>query len=241
MCSGWATNPKPGRRSRTSTPLTWWIGRSARRRRLRQTSERVGGVNLYQSIAVPKDLKANRGLTVYGLLLHVFMVFMMVLSLVIAVVALVVKIRAMIRRTDPALGVLAWFRQPAAHSDGHYRGHAGSVRRRSRTGHHGCGEDCLGRCPAREARTHVLELAGHPGGVHSGGVGVVRVLARLIEVASLRGVIRFPPRKGAIGDVMTGRDPVLASTRLGRVLFWVTAVTMLSVLLMFAFWGLFVY
>ena len=68
-----------------------------------------------------------------------------------------------------------------------------------------------------------------------------RVLARLIEVASLRGVIRFPPRKGAIGDVMTGRDPVLASTRLGRVLFWVTAVTMLSVLLMFAFWGLFVY
>ena len=40
---------------------------------------------------------------------------------------------------------------------------------------------------------------------------------------------------------MTGRDPVLASTRLGRVLFWVTAVTMLSVLLMFAFWGLFVY
>ena len=40
---------------------------------------------------------------------------------------------------------------------------------------------------------------------------------------------------------MTGRDPVLASTRLGRVLFWVTAVTMLSVLVMFAFWGLFVY
>lgn len=61
-------------------------------------------MNLYQSIAVPKDLKANRGLTVYGLLLHVFMVFMMVLSLVIAVVALVVKIRAMIRRTGPALG-----------------------------------------------------------------------------------------------------------------------------------------
>ena len=27
-----ATNPKPGRRSRTSTPLTLWIGRSARRR-----------------------------------------------------------------------------------------------------------------------------------------------------------------------------------------------------------------
>ena len=81
--------------------VDWSVGTA---KGLRQTSERVGGVNLYQSIAVPKDLKANRGLTVYGLLLHVFMVFMMVLSLVIAVVALVVKIRAMIRRTGPALG-----------------------------------------------------------------------------------------------------------------------------------------
>ena len=177
-------------------------------------------MNLYQSIAVPKDLKANRGLTVYGLLLHVFMVFMMVLSLVIAVVALVVKIRAMIRRTGPALGLFGA----------------------------GLGQVIMG----------VVKIAW--GGAPPEKPGLMywswpviqvvctvvvwawsRVLARLIEVASLRGVIRFPPRKGAIGDVMTGRDPVLASTRLGRVLFWVTAVTMLSVLLMFAFWGLFVY
>ena len=40
---------------------------------------------------------------------------------------------------------------------------------------------------------------------------------------------------------MSGRQPVLASTRFGRVMFWITAVTMLYVLLVFAFWGLFIY
>jgi hypothetical protein len=34
---------------------------------------------------------------------------------------------------------------------------------------------------------------------------------------------------------------VLASTRLGRVLFVVTTVAMFCILLVFAFWGLFVY
>ena len=32
---------------------------------LKQTSERVAGTRMYQSIAVPLDLKANRGLTIY--------------------------------------------------------------------------------------------------------------------------------------------------------------------------------
>ena len=190
---------------------------------------------------MPKDLKANRGLTVYGLLLHVFMVFMMVLSLVIAVVALVVKIRAMIRRTGPALGFSHGFGNQLLTLT------VTTVATLALFGA-GLGQVIMG----------VVKIAW--GGAPPEKPGLMywswpviqvvctvvvwawsRVLARLIEVASLRGVIRFPPRKGAIGDVMTGRDPVLASTRLGRVLFWVTAVTMLSVLLMFAFWGLFVY
>ena len=236
-----------GDESETGTPFAdqyaadvvdWAVGTA---KGLRQTSERVGGVNLYQSIAVPKDLKANRGLTVYGLLLHVFMVFMMVLSLVIAVVALVVKIRAMIRRTGPALGFSHGFGNQLLTLT------VTTVATLALFGA-GLGQVIMG----------VVKIAW--GGAPPEKPGLMywswpviqvvctvvvwawsRVLARLIEVASLRGVIRFPPRKGAIGDVMTGRDPVLASTRLGRVLFWVTAVTMLSVLLMFAFWGLFVY
>ena len=65
-----------GDESETGTPFAdqyaddvvdWAVGTA---KGLHQTSERVGGVNLYQSIAVPKDLKANRGLTEYGLLLQ---------------------------------------------------------------------------------------------------------------------------------------------------------------------------
>ena len=52
-----------------------------------------------------------------------------------------------------------------------------------------------------------------------------------------------PPdvRHAAIEQQVTGADPVLASTRLGRILFWLVAFTMLYILLVFAFWGLFIY
>lgn len=68
-----------------------------------------------------------------------------------------------------------------------------------------------------------------------------RVFMRLIEEATNRGLAQWPPRKGAIDAIVSGRQPVLASTRFGRVMFWITAVTMLYVLLVFAFWGLFIY
>lgn len=49
------------------------------------------------------------------------------------------------------------------------------------------------------------------------------------------------PRRESVRDIVTGADPVLASTRLGRILFWLVAFTMLYILLVFAFWGLFIY
>ncbi len=67
------------------------------------------------------------------------------------------------------------------------------------------------------------------------------VLARLIEVASARGILRVPPRKGAVREIVTGEQPVLASRRLGRVMFWLAGTAMFAVLLVFAFWGLFSY
>lgn len=68
-----------------------------------------------------------------------------------------------------------------------------------------------------------------------------RVFMHLIEVASIRGLIQLPPRRESVRDIVTGTDPVLAATRLGRILFWLVAFTMLCILLVFAFWGLFVY
>ena len=64
-----------------------------------------------------------------------------------------------------------------------------------------------------------------------------RVFMHLIEVASVRGLIQIPPRRESVRDIVTGADPVLASTRLGRILFWLVAFTMLYILLVFAFWG----
>ena len=54
-------------------------------------------------------------------------------------------------------------------------------------------------------------------------------------------LIQIPPRRESVRDIVTGADPVLASTRLGRILFWLVAFTMLYILLVFAFWGLFIY
>lgn len=219
--------------------IDWAVGQA---HGLKQTSERVAGVRLYQSIAVPKDLHANRGLTIYGLLLHVFMMFMLLMALIVAFVALAARIRATIhRRKGPLLGFS-----------------------------HGFGSQLLTLTITTMA-TLALFAAGLGqvvmavvkiawGGAPDDDPGLMvwswpviqvvstlvvwawsRVIARLIEVAMNRGVLQFPPKRGSILAVMSGREPVLASTRLGRVLFWVTAIAMFSVLLMFAFWGLFIY
>lgn len=71
--------------------------------------------------------------------------------------------------------------------------------------------------------------------------GWTSVFMRLIEEATHRGIAQWPPRKGAIGEIVSGRQPVLASTRFGRVMFWLTVAAMFCVLLVFAFWGLFIY
>ena len=65
-------------------------------------------------------------------------------------------------------------------------------------------------------------------------MGLVPRLMHLIEAASVRGLIQIPPRRESVRDIVTGADPVLASTRLGRILFWLVAFTMLYILLVFA-------
>lgn len=218
--------------------ISWAVGTTEG---LTQTSERGAGAELYQSIAVPLELKANRGLTIYLVVLHVSM---LLLLLAIAVVWLAVLIRKI------------WAR---AH------------RRRYRLGFaHGFGNALVTLTIATMA-TLVLFFAGlgevimgvvklawgsapaeDPGMMYWSWpviqivcVAVVwawsRVFMRLIEVAGSRGLAQWPPRQGAIREIVSGRQPVLASTRFGRILFWLTAIAMLDVLLVFAFWGLFIY
>ena len=84
-------------------------------------------------------------------------------------------------------------------------------------------------------------VAGDPDRVRRRGVGMVPRVHAADREATHRGIAQWPPRKGAIGEIVSGRQPVLASTRFGRVMFWLTVAAMFCVLLVFAFWGLFIY
>lgn len=71
--------------------IDWAVGTSAG---LTQTSEKVAGTNLYQSIGLPGALKARRVGTIYGVILHGTVVLLLLASIVLALVALGRKIAA---------------------------------------------------------------------------------------------------------------------------------------------------
>lgn len=234
--------------------IDWAVGTSAG---LTQTSEKVAGANLYQSIGLPGALKARRVGTIYGVILHVTVVLLLLASIVLALVALGRKIAADARwrrekREAKRAGMLIPER-PVVLGFAHGFGNALLTLTLTTLAtllifFAGLGQVIMG----------VVKLAW--GGAPTETPGVMywswpviqvvsvlvlwawsRVFMHLIEVASVRGLIQIPPRRESVRDIVTGADPVLASTRLGRVLFWLVAFTMLYILLVFAFWGLFIY
>lgn len=234
--------------------IDWAVGTSAG---LTQTSEKVAGTNLYQSIGLPDALKARRVGTIYGVILHVTVVLLLLASIVLALVALGRKIAADARwrrekREAKHAGMLIPGR-PVVLGFAHGFGNALLTLTLTTLAtllifFAGLGQVIMG----------VVKLAW--GGAPTETPGVMywswpviqvvsvlvlwawsRVFMHLIEVASVRGLIQIPPRRESVRDIVTGADPVLASTRLGRILFWLVAFTMLYILLVFAFWGLFIY
>lgn len=234
--------------------IDWAVGTSAG---LTQTSEKVAGTNLYQSIGLPSALKARRVGTIYGVILHVTVVLLLLASIVLALVALGRKIAADARwrrekREAKHAGMLIPER-PVVLGFAHGFGNALLTLTLTTLAtllifFAGLGQVIMG----------VVKLAW--GGAPTETPGVMywswpviqvvsvlvlwawsRVFMHLIEVASVRGLIQIPPRRESVRDIVTGADPVLASTRLGRILFWLVAFTMLYILLVFAFWGLFIY
>lgn len=218
--------------------ISWAVGTT---QGLEQTSERVAGTNLYQSIAVPSELRANSGLTIYLVVLHASMVLLLLVIGVLWLIVFVRKIWARAHRRRYALGLRPVFKNALITL-------AVATMATFVLFGAGLGEVVMG----------VVKLAW--GGAPAANPGMMywswpviqmvcvvvvwawsRVFMRLIEEATNRGLAQWPPRKGVIGAIVSGRQPVLASTRFGRVMFWITAVTMLYVLLVFAFWGLFIY
>lgn len=234
--------------------IDWAVGTSAG---LTQTSEKVAGTNLYQSIGLPGALKARRVDTIYGVILHVTVVLLLLASIVLALVALGRKIAADARwrrekREAKRAGMLIPER-PVVLGFAHGFGNALLTLTLTTLAtllifFAGLGQVIMG----------VVKLAWGSAPTETPGVmywswpviQVVsvlvlwawsRVFMHLIEAASVRGLIQIPPRRESVRDIVTGADPVLASTRLGRILFWLVTFTMLYILLVFAFWGLFIY
>ena len=234
--------------------IDWAVGTSVG---LTQTSEKVAGTNLYQSIGLPGALKARRVGTIYGVILHITVVLLLLASIVLALVALGRKIAADARwrrekREAKHAGMLIPGR-PVVLGFAHGFGNALLTLTLTTLAtllifFAGLGQVIMG----------VVKLAWGSAPTETPGVmywswpviQVVsvlvlwawsRVFMHLIEVASVRGLIQIPPRRESVRDIVTGADPVLASTRLGRILFWLVAFTMLYILLVFAFWGLFIY
>ena len=234
--------------------IDWAVGTSAG---LTQTSEKVAGTNLYQSIGLPGALKARRVGTIYGVILHVTVVLLLLASIVLALVALGRKIAADARwrrekREAKHAGMLI-LERPVVLGFAHGFGNALLTLTLTTLAtllifFAGLGQVIMG----------VVKLAW--GGAPTETPGVMywswpviqvvsvlvlwawsRVFMHLIEAASVRGLIQIPPRRESVRDIVTGADPVLASTRLGRILFWLVTFTMLYILLVFAFWGLFIY
>ena len=234
--------------------IDWAVGTSAF---AMTEQEKVAGTNLYQSIGLPGALKARRVGTIYGVILHVTVVLLLLASIVLALVALGRKIAADARwrrekREAKHAGMLIPGR-PVVLGFAHGFGNALLTLTLTTLAtllifFAGLGQVIMG----------VVKLAWGSAPTETPGVmywswpviQVVsvlvlwawsRVFMHLIEVASVRGLIQIPPRRESVRDIVTGADPVLASTRLGRILFWLVAFTMLYILLVFAFWGLFIY
>lgn len=234
--------------------IDWAVGTSAG---LTQTSEKVAGTNLYQSIGLPGALKARRVGTIYGVILHVTVVLLLLASIVLALVALGRKIAADARwrreKCEAKRAGMLIPERPVVLGFAHGFGNALLTLTLTTLAtllifFAGLGQVIMG----------VVKLAW--GGAPTETPGVMywswpviqvvsvlvlwawsRVFMHLIEAASVRGLIQIPPRRESVRDIVTGADPVLASTRLGRILFWLVTFTMLYILLVFAFWGLFIY
>lgn len=244
-----------GDEANTGTPLAdhyqtdmtnWAVGQA---NGLRQTSPSVGGATIHQSIAVPTDLRGRPTLTVYMITLHLLTLLLLLASLVMALVASGIKIHHLIRHRGPVLGFSHGFGGSLATVTGttlaslvlFVAGLGQVIMALVRLGWGGVPD---------------------PAGVSYWSWPVIqvvcalviwawsRIFARMAEVASLKGVSQIPSqirrRKAggpSIAQQMQTNDPqpVVASTRLGKALFVVTTLAMFGVLLIFAFWGLFIY
>ncbi len=216
--------------------VSWAVGTS---RGLTQTSEKVAGTSLYQSISVPYELHARPAMTTYGCIVLGLNLLMMLVSLVLLIVTLV---RAIVRRV-----------RHKPHTMGMNREFARALRFVTIMT---ISAGLLFLGGFAEVVMAVVELAWGKAPADSAGmmywswpvtqlVCVVvlwtwaSMFEHIIEIASQRGLLQWPIKRGTWHALAHNEDPIIAQTRFGRVFFWIIAFTMFTMLMCFAFWGLF--
>ncbi|OZG57756.1 esterase [Bifidobacterium tissieri] len=229
--------------------VDWAVGTS---RGLQETSASIAGTTIYQSIAVPTNLYGHPKLTVYGVGVHVAAVVTLLIAFVLALIALERKIRYMIRGQGPALGFVRGYQRVLITISATtlatlllFFAGIGQIVWRVVTLIWGAAPESPGMIYWSWYAIQVVCVL------------VVwawsRVFCQLLETASQKGLLRTPDEWRADFEIkrLTGKPvlrirgvhtgPVVASTRLGVTLFVATTLAMFCVLLVFAFWGLFVY
>jgi hypothetical protein len=211
-----------------------------------QTTPKVGGADIYQSIGLPYDIRASKSLTFYGAILHALMLIALLVVIVFSLVVLILQFVARIRHRPNPTGIV--------------KGFGRALLTISITT---LASGLLFLAGFGQIVIRVINLvwgaAPEPAGmiywswyvVQISTVAVVwawsRIFAVLIEEGMQRGWFRWlrriahepEPDKAAVKDA--DRAPVVAASRLGVAYFVCVTVAMMLMLLVFAFWGLFLY
>ena len=241
-----------------------------------QLTPRIAGATIHQSIAVPDTLRAERPLTVYGLIVHVAMVAMLLVAIV---TGLVVWAKVAARRIRYGRAPRGRAHGPRPRPHRLFHGLITLRRRRPKPADPrpavlGFSHD-FGNVLTTITVTSLVALALFLSGLAQTVMRVVsliwgaapvepgmiawswyviqiacavvvwawsRVFAGLIEAGVARGWAL--PRRERDRLKATGVSfdvPLVASTHLGETVFAILTVMTFTIILMFAFWGLFIY
>ena len=216
--------------------VSWVAGTS---RGLTQTSEPVAGTPLYQSIAVPLELHSRPAMTWYGIVVMGLNLIMMLVSAVLLVVTLIRAIMRRVRHQSHGMGM----RKPFA-------------RALRFTAIMTAAAGLLFLGGFAEVVIAVVQLAWGKAPDSSAGMmywswpvtqfacvlvlwAWASMIERIIEIWSQRGLLQWPMNRDAWRALVHNDDPIIATSRFGRVFFWILTITLISMLLCFSFWGLF--
>lgn len=218
--------------------VDWAVGTS---RGLDQSTPRVAGATIRQSIAVPTQLTAHRGATIYGLVIHVLQIIALLVLAVCLVLAAIKHIANRRSGKGKALGYSRQFRRLLLAS---FICTFGSLL---------LFFAAMGQNIYRLVKLVWGSAPTAPGMIWWSWYAIqvicaiivlvwARVFTSGLEVLRLHGILRRPgtPRRPKAPEVHDDAAP-FALTALGRVTAVTCMVEILLILLVLAFWGVFIY